>query len=35
MFITLEDKTEVANLIVWLSLLERRRVVLSAGMLAC
>jgi error-prone DNA polymerase len=36
MFITLEDETEVANLIVWSSLLERqRRVILSAGMLAC
>jgi error-prone DNA polymerase len=36
MFITLEDETEVANLIVWPSLLERqRRVVLSAGLLAC
>ena len=36
MFITLEDETEVANLIVWPSLFERqRRVILSAGMLAC
>jgi error-prone DNA polymerase len=36
MFITLEDETEVANLIVWPSLFERqRRVVLSAGLLAC
>jgi error-prone DNA polymerase len=36
LFITLEDETEVANLIVWPSLLERqRRVVLSAGLLAC
>jgi error-prone DNA polymerase len=36
MFITLEDETEVANLIVWPSLLERqRRMILSAGMLAC
>ena len=30
------DETEVANLIVWPSLLERQRqVVLSAGLLAC
>jgi error-prone DNA polymerase len=36
MFITLEDETEVANLIVWPSLFERqRRVILSAGLLAC
>ena len=36
LFITLEDETEVANLIVWPSLFERqRRVVLSAGLLAC
>ena len=36
LFITLEDETEVANLIVWPSLLERqRRVILSAGLLAC
>ena len=36
MFITLEHETEVANLIVWPSLFERqRRVVLSAGLLAC
>jgi hypothetical protein len=36
MFITLEDETEVANLIVWPSLFERQRqVVLSAGLLAC
>ena len=35
MFITLEDETEVANLIVWPSLFERqRRLVLSAGMIA-
>src|SRR5215204_517134 len=34
MFITLEDETEVANLIVWPSLLERqRRLILSAGMM--
>ncbi|SDB20481.1 error-prone DNA polymerase [Belnapia rosea] len=36
MFITIEDETGVANLIVWPSLFERqRRLVLSAGMLAC
>jgi error-prone DNA polymerase len=36
MFITLEDETEVANLIVWPSLFEQqRRVVLSASLLAC
>ncbi len=36
MFITLEDETEVANLIVWPSLFERQRqVVVSAGLLAC
>ncbi|WP_043343040.1 error-prone DNA polymerase [Belnapia moabensis] len=36
MFITVEDETGVANLIVWPSLFERqRRLVLSAGMLAC
>ena len=36
MFITLEDETEVANLVIWPSLFERqRRLVLSAGMLGC
>ena len=36
MFITLEDETAVANLIVWPSVFEaQRRLVLSAGMLAC
>ena len=36
MFITLEDETDAANLVVWPSLFERqRRVVLSAGMMAC
>jgi error-prone DNA polymerase len=36
MFITVEDKTELAHLIVRPSLLDRqRRVVLSAGLLAC
>ena len=35
MFITIEDETGVANLVVWPSLFERqRRVVLSAGMMA-
>jgi error-prone DNA polymerase len=36
MFITLEDETDVANLVIWPSLFERqRRLVLSAGMLGC
>ena len=36
LFITLEDETGPANLIVWPALFERyRRVVLSAGMLGC
>jgi error-prone DNA polymerase len=36
MFITLEDETGIANLVVWPSLFEQnRRVVLSASMLAC
>ncbi len=35
-FITLEDETGIANLVVWSSLFERqRRIVLSASMLAC
>jgi error-prone DNA polymerase len=35
MFITIEDETGVANLVVWPSLFERqRRIVLSAGMMA-
>jgi error-prone DNA polymerase len=34
MFITIEDETGVANLIVWPSLFEeRRRVILAAGMM--
>jgi error-prone DNA polymerase len=34
MFITLEDESEVANLIVWPSLFDRqRRLILSAGMM--
>ena len=36
MFITLEDETGVANLVVWPSLFERqRRLILSASMVAC
>ncbi len=36
MFITIEDETGVANLIVWPSVFEKqRRLVLSAGMIAC
>jgi error-prone DNA polymerase len=36
MFMTLEDETGVANLIIWPALFRRqRRLVLSAGMLAC
>jgi error-prone DNA polymerase len=36
MFVTIEDETGVANLILWPSVFERqRRLVLSAGMLAC
>ena len=36
LFITIEDETGIANLIVWPSLFERqRRLILSAGMLAC
>jgi error-prone DNA polymerase len=35
-FMTLEDETEVVNLIVWPSLFEcQRRLVLSAGMIGC
>jgi hypothetical protein len=35
-FVTVEDETGVANLVVWLPVFERhRRTVLSAGMLAC
>ena len=35
-FITLEDETGVANLVVWSSLFDRqRRIVLSASLLAC
>jgi error-prone DNA polymerase len=35
-FITIEDETSVANLIVWPSVFEQqRRVILSAGLLGC
>ena len=35
MFITIEDETGVANLVIWPSLYEKlRRVILSAGMMA-
>ena len=36
MFITIEDETGIANLVLWPSLFEKqRRLVLSAGMIAC
>jgi error-prone DNA polymerase len=36
MFITIEDETAVANIVVWPSVFEaQRRLVLSAGMIAC
>ncbi len=36
MFITIEDETGIANLILWPSVFERqRRLVLSASMIAC
>ncbi len=36
LFMTIEDETGIANLIVWPSLFEQqRRVILTAGMLAC
>ncbi len=36
MFITIEDETGIANLIIWPSIFERqRRLVLSASMIAC
>ena len=36
MFVTIEDETGVANLILWPSVFkQQRRLVLSAGMLAC
>jgi error-prone DNA polymerase len=35
MFITIEDETGVANLVIWPNLYEKqRRVILSAGMMA-
>jgi error-prone DNA polymerase len=35
-FITLEDETGIANLVIWSSVFERqRRIVLSASMLGC
>lgn len=36
LFVTIEDETGVANLIIWPSLFEQqRRLILSAGMIAC
>ncbi|HEX2136534.1 MAG TPA: error-prone DNA polymerase [Microvirga sp.] len=36
LFVTVEDETDVANLIVWPSLFERqRRIILAGGMIAC
>ena len=36
LFITLEDETEIANLIIWPSVFERqRRLILSASMVGC
>lgn len=36
MFITVEDETGIANLIVWPKLFERqRRLILSASMMGC
>jgi error-prone DNA polymerase len=36
MFMTIEDETDVANLVIWSSLFERqRRLILSSGMIAC
>ncbi len=36
MFITIEDETGIANLVIWPSVFERqRRLILSAGMIAC
>ena len=36
MFITIEDETGIANLVLWPALFEKqRRLVLSAGMVAC
>ena len=36
MFMTIEDETDVANLVIWPSLFEKqRRLILSSGMIAC
>jgi error-prone DNA polymerase len=36
LFVTIEDETDIANLIIWPSLFERQRqIILSAGMVAC
>src|SRR5215216_7277521 len=36
LFITLEDETEIANLIIWSSVFERqRRLILSASIIGC
>jgi error-prone DNA polymerase len=36
LFITLEDETDIANLIIWPSVFERqRRLILSANMIGC
>jgi error-prone DNA polymerase len=36
LFVTIEDETGIANLIIWPSVFERqRRLILSAGMIAC
>jgi error-prone DNA polymerase len=36
MFMTVEDETDVANLVIWSSLFDKqRRLILSSGMIAC
>ncbi len=36
MFMTIEDETDVANLVIWTSLYEKhRRLILSSGMIGC
>ena len=36
MFMTIEDETDVANLVIWPSLFEKqRRLILSSGMIGC
>ncbi|MGH7155525.1 MAG: OB-fold nucleic acid binding domain-containing protein, partial [Acetobacteraceae bacterium] len=36
LFVTIEDETGIANLIIWPNLFERqRRLILTAGMIAC